>query len=267
MSISNITFPMLMYSDRFIIASVLTAELTAYYTTPFDVVIRMTLVPIAIMTSAYPAMAMSFRSDPANTTNLFRHSLLTIVTILFPACLLLASFKTELMTAWLGASFAANSAPVLHWLVVGILINAMDGVVAGLIDAIGKPDVNAKISVLELVISIPILLTLLAWFGIEGAAITWVLRCCADFVLRVFILARFYPPVRTTIALVMPVVLTGIFLLVLPNPGGSTMLRVGTYLVILLLYLAVVLRFSLTGDERARIWILVGPRGVLRREG
>jgi O-antigen/teichoic acid export membrane protein len=267
MSVSNITFPMLMYSDRFIIASVLTAEMTAYYTTPFDVVIRMTLVPIAIMTSAYPAMAVSFRNHPANTANLFRHSLLTVVTILFPACLLAASFNTELMTAWLGAGFAAKSAPVLSWLVVGILINAMDGVVAGLIDAIGKPDVNAKISVLELVLSIPVLLTLLAWFGIEGAAITWVLRCCVDFVLRLSILARFYPPVRTTIALVMPVIVTGIFLLILPNPGGRMTLRVGTDLVILLLYLAVVVRFSLTREERARIWTLLGHRGALRREG
>jgi O-antigen/teichoic acid export membrane protein len=266
MSISNITFPMLMYSDRFIIASVLTAELTAYYTTPFDAVIRMTLVPIAIMTSAYPAMAMSFRNDPANTANLFRRSLLVIVTILFPACLLAASFNAELMATWLGASFAAHAAPVLRWLIVGLLINAVDGAVAGLIDAIGKPDVNAKLSVLELVLSIPILLVLLAWFGIEGAAITWVLRCCTDFILRLFILARLYPPVRPTIALVMPVVMTGIGLLILPNPGGSMTLRVGTDMVILLLYLAVVLRFSLTRDERARIWILLGSGG-LRREG
>ena len=200
MSVSNITFPMLMYSDRFIIASVLTAELTAYYTTPFDVVIRMTLVPIAIMTSAYPAMAMSFRNNPANTANLFRRSLLTIATMLFPACLLVATFHTELMTVWLGADFAAHSAPVLRWLIVGILINAMDGGVAGLIDAIGKPDVNAKLSVLELVLSIPVLLCLLAWLGIEGAAITWMLRCCTDFLVRLFILARAYPPVRPAIA-------------------------------------------------------------------
>ena len=258
MSVSNIAFPMLMYSDRFILASVLTAELTAYYTTPFDVVIRMNLVPIAIMTSAYPAMAVSFRNDPANTANLFRRSLLTIATTLFPVCLMVGSFHTELMTVWLGADFAAHSSPVLRWLIVGILINATDGAVGGLIDAIGRPDVNAKLSMLELVVSIPILLALLTWFGIEGAAMTWVLRCCTDFLIRLFILARLYRPVRPAIALVTPVMITGIGLLILPNPDGMT-LRAGTDVVILLLYLAVVVRFALTRNERARIWTLLSP--------
>jgi O-antigen/teichoic acid export membrane protein len=265
MTVSNIAFPMLMYSDRFIIASVLTAEMTAYYTTPFDVVIRLTLVPIAIMTSAYPAMAVSFRVDPANTADLFRRSLLVIATILFPICLLVASFNTELMTTWLGASFAIHSAPVLRWLIVGLLINAADGAVAGLIDAIGKPDVNAKLSVFELILSIPVLLSLLAWLGIEGAAITWVLRCCVDFSLRLLIVARFYRPARAAISLVLPTVMTGIGLLTLSNPIGSIAMRAGTDIVALLLFLAVLLRFSLTRDERVQIWAFLSPNAMLRR--
>ena len=64
----------------------------------------------------------------------------------------------------------------------------------------------------------------------------------------------------------MPVMMTGIGLLFLPNPGGSMTLRVGTDIVILLLYLAVVVRFSLTRDERAHIWALLSlGGGVLRR--
>jgi O-antigen/teichoic acid export membrane protein len=266
MTISNITWPMLMYSDRFIIASVLTAEMTAYYTTPFDVVIRLTLVPIAIMTSAYPAMAVSFRNDPANTANLFRRSLLVIGTMLFPGCLLAASFKTELMATWLGTSFAAHSAPVLRWLIVGILINAMDSAVVGLLDAIGKADVNAKLSVFELIVSIPILMIMLAWLGIEGAAITWVLRCCVDFILRLFIVVRLYRPVRPALALVLPAVMAGICLLALPSPVGSMTLRVGTDIIVMLLYLAVVLRLSVTHDERAQIWAQLSPNAALRRK-
>lgn len=266
MTVSNIAWPMLMYLDRFVIASVLTAEATAYYTTPFDMVYRLSLVPIAIMASSYPAMAISFRNDRANTTLLFRRSMLAIGTILFPVCLLVVSFNTELMAAWLGTSFATHSAPVLRWLIVGTLITSVDGAAAGLIDAIGRPDLNAKLSLLELAVSVPVLLVMLAWLGIEGAAITWVLRCGLDFSLRLLIVAHYFPPVRPAIVRALPAILAGIGLLILLGPAGTVALRSGAYVAALLAYLTVLLRFSLTLDERGWfVSILLRAQTVVQR--
>ena len=263
MTVSNISWPVLMYADRFVIASVLTAAGTAYYTTPFDVVARLCIIPIAIMTSVFPAMAVSFRTDPEHTATLFRRSMLAIATSLLPACLLVVSFNTELMTVWLGPDFAARSAPLLRWLIVGTLITSVDGVAAGLIDAVGRPDLNAKLSLAELVLSIPILLALLSWLGLEGAAIAWVVRCGFDFLARLMIAARCYPPIRPAATRAFPPLLVGVGLLVLPWPAGSIILRLGADLLAVTVYLAVLLRFSVTRDERT--WLMNASAGILAR--
>ena len=253
MSVSNITWPILMYADRFLIASVLTASATAYYTTPFDVMSRFAIVSIAITTSLYPAMSVSFRTDPAVTTTLFRRGLLVMGTILLPVCLVAASFSHAIMEAWLGLGFATQSGPILRWLALGALMTGLDGVPAGLIDAVGRPDLNAKLSLGELAVSVPLLLVLLHWFGIEGAAFTWTLRCCADFGLRLFLAARCYPAARPAIARVIPT-LTVAAAAVLLAPIGGIFTRTAVTTGTLFVYLLLLWRSSLEPSERA--WLL-----------
>ena len=196
MTASNVTWPILTYVDRFIIASLLSAAATGYYSTPFDLVMRFTLVPVAIMSTAYPAFAASYRTDPDNTQALFRRSFLTVLGVLFPACLLCVALAHWVLTLWLGAAFAGNATVVLRWLGVGILFASLDSVVSGLLDGIGKASVNAKFSIAELVIYLPLLAMLVRTTGIEGAAIAWAGRCLLDLSLRLFIAQRLYAPLR-----------------------------------------------------------------------
>jgi O-antigen/teichoic acid export membrane protein len=265
MTVSNIAWPILMYADRFIIASVLTAASTAYYTTPFDVVSRLSIIPVAIMSSAYPAMAMSFRGNQSHTAMLLRHSMLAIATILLPGCLILVSFRSELMTLWLGAGFATHSAPLLAWLSIGILVTSVDAVAAGLIDAIGRPDLNAKLSLLELVISIPVLLAMLSWLGLEGAAIAWVFRCSLDCCIRLFIAVHCYRPIKPAILQALPALIAAVGLLLLLVPLRGLSLRIGLDIAAFAIYLAVVLRLSITKEERK--WIMATLTRFLVRCG
>ncbi len=204
MTASNVTWPILTYADRFIIASVLSAAATGYYSTPFDLVMRFTLVPVAIMSTAYPAMAASYRTDPENTRSLFRRSVLTVAGVLFPACLLCVALSHWILTLWLGAAFASHAAPVLRWLGVGILLSSVDSVVAGLLDGIGKASVNAKFSLVELLLYLPLLTVLVRTTGIEGAAIAWALRCLLDLAIRLLIAQRLYAPLRPAAIRLLP---------------------------------------------------------------
>lgn len=204
MTASNITWPILTYVDRFIIASVLSAAATGYYSTPFDLVMRFTILPVAIMNTAYPAMAASYRTDPENTRSLFRRSLVTVTAALFPACLLCVALSHWVLTLWLGADFASHATVVLRWLGVGILLSSVDSVVAGLLDGIGKASVNAKFSFVEIAVYLPLLAVLVRKTGIEGAAIAWALRCFVDLAVRFWIAQRLYQPVRAVATSTLP---------------------------------------------------------------
>ena len=253
MSVSNIAWPLLTYMDRFVIASVLSAAATGYYATPFDLVARFSIVTIAVSTSAYPAMAASFRVDPAHTVDLFRHSLLAIATILFPACAATVALAHPLMAAWLGADFAGHAAPVLRWLGIGILAASMDSVVGGLVDGIGRPDVNAKLSLAELAVSVPLLVLLLHGFGIEGAALAWMARCILDLAVRLALAARLYPALRPALASLAPTAAAGLALLALPLLPEGDLARGAAAAAATVAFTAVVLAFALAGTERTQL--------------
>ena len=257
MTASNITFPILTYVDRFIIASVLSAAATGYYSTPFDLVMRFTIVPVAIMSTAYPAMAASYRTDPANTQALFRRSLVSVMGALFPACLLSGALSHWILTLWLGASFAGHAAVVLRWLGVGILLSSVDSVVGGLLDGIGRPSINAKFSLIELVLYLPILTVLVRSFGLKGAAIGWAVRCLFDLTLRLWIAQRIYEPLRPTARSLLPLLFGATLSLFLAAiTSGTRMLPVvavaGALLVFGLLWR------SLTDMERRQFWTFAG---------
>ena len=265
MTASNVTWPILTYVDRFIIASVLSAAATGYYSTPFDLVMRFSIVPVAIMSTAYPAMAASYRIDPSNTQALFRRSLVTVAAALFPACLLCVALSHWILNLWLGPDFASHAAVVLRWLGVGILLTSMDGVVSGLLDGIGKASVNAKFSFVELVLYVPLLAVLVRVTGIRGAAIAWTLRCVLDLGIRLWIAQRLYVPLRSVAGALLPLLIGSVgALFAISLAAGTRALPafacVGALLVIALLWR------SLTGTEQTQIFATVKRLLPLPRE-
>lgn len=252
MTASNAAWPILTYVDRFVIASVLSAAATGYYSTPLDLVWRFNIISIAIMGTAYPAMAASYRSDPANTQSLFRRSIVSVTSILFPACLFCILLSHSILTIWLGHEFAAQSASVLRWLGVGILLTCVDSVVAGMLDAIGRADINAKFSIAEILVYIPLLIVLVRLHGIGGAAIAWAGRCLFDLVVRLWLVQRLYKPAKHTVAGVVPLLggVTAVLFAAALGTGvvvGSVVAVGGAALVAILLWI------TLTAEERQRI--------------
>ncbi len=252
MTASNVTWPILTYVDRFIIASVLSAAATGYYSTPLDMVMRFSIIPVAIMGTAYPAMAASYRTDPANTQALFRRSMVMVAGALFVPCLVCVALSHWALTLWLGADFANHASGVLRWLGIGILLSSVDSVVAGLLDGIGKASVNAKFSFLEIAVYLPLLALLVRSTGIEGAAIAWALRCLVDLVARLWLAQHLYAPARSVALAILPLLAgaTGTLCLAALMRGrvaGVVAIAVGSLLVFFLAWR------SLTGAEREHL--------------
>jgi len=197
MTVSNIVGPLMVTLDRFLIGALISVSAVAYYATPYEVVTKFWLIPGALVGVLFPAFSTSSAQDRNRTALLFGRSVKCILLVLFPVILLVIAFAQDGLTVWLGAAFAANSVRVLQWLAVGVFINSLAHVPFALVQGVGKPDLTAKLHLLELPVYLGALFWLTKRYGIEGAAIAWTGRVTLD-ALVLFAMARKLLPIETS---------------------------------------------------------------------
>jgi hypothetical protein len=78
-------------------------------------------------------------------------------------------------------------------LAIGALINSAANVATSFLHAAGRPDVSAKLQMIELPLYLPLVWWLVQGLGIEGAALAWVLRIAVDSALLLYIAVRSMP--------------------------------------------------------------------------
>jgi O-antigen/teichoic acid export membrane protein len=193
MTVTNIVGPFMTYMDRVLIGAVISAAAVAYYATPYEIITKMWLVPAAILGVLFPAFSAGLRRDRDWVLRTFRRTVALMVLILFPPALGIVLFAGEGLTLWLGVEFARESAPVARWLAVGVFVNSLALVPFTLIQGAGRPDLTAKLHLLEL----PPYLLGLWWFttrhGIEGAAAMWTVRATLDAIVLYALVLPFVP--------------------------------------------------------------------------
>ncbi len=261
MTVSGILTQMLLYTDRFLIGSLLTLAAVAYYATPLDLVMRFWILPVAVAQALLPALASSFRTLPAETVTLLRRGALLIGVIVLPACLVLVAFAHPILQLWLGTAFADGGAGVMRILGVGILFSCVAFAPGSLIDAIGRPDVTAKFALAQVVVFLPLSALMLLRFGIEGAAMVWSLRAAVDCAGRLWLAGRLYPDARVAVGQVAPSLALGGLGLALAAAMPSVTLSLGFGALALVGFAAGAI-WALSPAERAG---LRDPRRLLRR--
>lgn len=199
LTVSNIFGSLMIYSDRFIIGAILSMAAVAFYATPFEVITKLGLLPFAIVGVLFPAFSVSFFHDQERAGRLFRKGVKSIFLVLFPISLLLVTFAYEALSLWLGVEFAQNSTRVVQWLTVGILINSLAFVPVALFQGIGRPDLIAKLHLCEFPLYLMVMWLLIKAFGIEGAAVAWVLRVTVDAFLLFYLTQRLLPFPKLTL--------------------------------------------------------------------
>jgi len=195
MTVSNVVGPFLVYLDRFLIATIIGAAAVAYYVTPFEIVTRLLMLPWAFAGVLFPLIASTFTPNPQRSARLFSRGMRLIFLTLFPFVLCAIAFAHEGLALWVGESFAAHSDTVLRWLAIGVFMNGIVQVPFATIQAAGRPDLTAKIHLIELPLYVPTLWWMAHRWGIEGAAVAWMLRGGLDLVVQ-FIVATTLLPAR-----------------------------------------------------------------------
>ena len=193
MTVSNIVGPLMVTLDRFVIAALVSVTAVAYYATPFDAVTKLWLVPTALLGVMFPAFSMTFVQDRSRTAVLYGRSVKFLLLILFPVVLFVIVMAENGLRLWLGPEFAEHSTRVLQWLAAGVFISCLAQVPFAVVQGIGRPDLTAKLHLVEL----PGYLLALWWLarshGIEGVAIAWTVRVAAD-ALALFVMSKRFLP-------------------------------------------------------------------------
>ena len=200
MTVTNIVGPLMVYLDRFLIAALASMTAVAYYTTPYEVVTKIGIIPAALVGVLFPAFSSSFVHSRSYTARLFSQGVRFIFLGMFPVTLFIVTFANEGIDFWLGAEFAQNSGCVLQWLAAGVFINSLAQVAFAMIQGAGRPDLTAKLHLLELPFYLLGVYWLINTHGIKGAAIAWVARIGIDAVC-LFGMVRWFLPKNKSIFL------------------------------------------------------------------
>lgn len=197
MTLSNLILPIMVYFDRFVIGSILTLAAISYYVTSHEVVTRLRIIPTALGGVIFPAFSRAFSTETSTRVEkLFGQSQNAIFLGVFLPVLFISLFAHEGLTLWLDAEFAEQSTTVVRWLAIGVFVNAMGAVSVNLIRAIGRPDLTAKVYLIELPIFFLMLIKLVEVYGINGAAFAYFFRWLIDTAVMLYLSVKLYPPIK-----------------------------------------------------------------------
>lgn len=180
MTVSNVISPIMVQMDRFFIGSLLTISAVTYYTTPYEVIIKLLIIPAAIAGVAFPDFARMYGNKLwAEIRATYRKAVKYSLVVALPA--LIAIIGAPLfLRLWLNETFAEQSSLVLKILAVGVFINGLAHIPYALLQGMGKPHITAVLHILELIVYIPLLLFFIKQYGINGAALAWLIRVSID---------------------------------------------------------------------------------------
>jgi O-antigen/teichoic acid export membrane protein len=199
MSISNVVSPMLIYLDRFMLGGIVGVTAVGYYTAPFDGVMRLLIIPASLMGAVYPSIsALAATGNHDAIHRVYAEALRKTAGILLIPAVVLGIAGPWLLHLWLGPTFAAEGQTAIRILALGVLLNAVAHVPSGFITALGRPDIIAKLHLVELILHVPIAWFLITHFGVAGAALAWTIRVGFDagllFLASKRVLRDFLPP-------------------------------------------------------------------------
>jgi len=193
MTVTNIVGPLMVTFDRFLIGALVSITAVAYYATPYEVITKLWVIPGALVGVMFPAFSTSSVQNLERTGLLFGRAVKLLFLTLFPVTLLIVVFARDGLNLWLGTDFANHSTQILQWLAAGVFVNSLALVPFTLVQGVGRPDVTAKLHLLELPIYMLVLWWLVRQWGIEGAAIAWTGRVIVDASILFFLAKRFSP--------------------------------------------------------------------------
>lgn len=253
MTITNILGPFMVYMDRFFLGAMISVTAVAYYTTPYDLITRIWVIPAAVGGVLFPTFGSTYKDDLHRTSQLFVGGIKYVFLLTFPLALIIFTLAYEGLEIWINTEFALNSAKILQWLAVGVFINCLAQIAITLVQGVGRPDLSAKLHLIELPCYLVAIWFLINNYGAEGAAMAWFGRVTIDAII-LFIMAVHMVPVQTNVIRRMIAIFFGSILIII-----SSLIICGTVgksiflFFVITLFIISVWKFALSKEDRS--WI------------
>ncbi len=174
--------------DRLLIYWVIGSAAMAWYNTPFDVVLKVTIIPMAFAGVLFPAIAHATGSDPSRARYIYNGYRNVTLMAVFPMCAVLGYFAPELLQAWLGLSmepdrvavFLEQSTLPMQLFAIGVFANSIALIPSSYIQSKGRPDLIAKLHLVEMPVFLIALWYGISHYGLAGVAGAVALRMVVD---------------------------------------------------------------------------------------
>jgi O-antigen/teichoic acid export membrane protein len=248
-SLVNIIGPVILYADRFIIGVLISATAISYYAVSYEVVSKLLLISGALVGVLFPVFSASYFSSPEVSKKIFLRGIKFIFLIIYPIVFLIVIFAFEGMGVWLGDNFADNSALILQLLAIGILFNSISSIPNNFFQGTGQPRIPALINLIELPFYLLAMWLTIKHWGIQGAAITYMVAAAAD-ALIMFAFARRKFKVAFESHLNLLAFLLMIIILFVPFFLNSIQFKIIFAFIVLSLFIVLGWKHFLTAEER-----------------
>ena len=193
MTLSNIISPLIVNFDRFVLGTLISIQAVAYYSTVYDVITKLHIIPTTFVTVLFPLFAYnSHSSETTKNSLLIGKYILIVILIISPIIFMAQIWSYDLISIWLSPDFAQKSYKIAMILLIGVLWNTLAQIPFTFLQANGNSSKTALFHIIELVLFLPILYFSITKFGIIGAALAWSIRVILDFMLL------FYSTNKTT---------------------------------------------------------------------
>lgn len=172
--------PMMVILDRFIIGAIVGAKAVAFYTVPFQLGERSTLLSGALTSALFPRFA---AVAPEERRRLASMGLRALTAVMTPAIAVGILLVEPFLAWWITPAFAEQSAPVGQILLLGFWANGFANIPYAQLQAQGNPNRVAQCHLAEVLPYFALLYLGLHYFGLVGAAAAFSLRVLVDFAL------------------------------------------------------------------------------------
>lgn len=190
-TVSSIVGPIMGYLDRFILAAVRSPAIVGFYAAPAEALYRLLVFPTAITRSLFPKL--SSAGSAVERQEYLRQTSIMLLAACVPPTVVILAFAPWILRLWLGAAFVEGSTDAFRILAIGFLFGALAQVPFTQLLAAGRPDVTARMHLLQLLPFLALSYYLSLSFGAAGAAAAWSIRNLADLILLKLLAARYAP--------------------------------------------------------------------------
>jgi O-antigen/teichoic acid export membrane protein len=160
--------------DNLLVGYFLPARYVTFYSVPYTLTQKLWTVVGNITTAVYPAgCALSAHEKTDQFRDLYLRSSRIVAGLAGATAFAFFVMSDRILFYWVGREFADEGSPTMRLLCIGFLLNVLAHIPFSLAQARNRPDIAAKFSAANALLSVPLFYLLIPRFGILGAAVAF----------------------------------------------------------------------------------------------